>query len=46
LRHFEEEEIQKKSDISELEIGENRKIKNFDRNENSISMLNKKTPKK
>jgi antitoxin ParD1/3/4 len=35
LRHFEEEENQKKSLINELEIGEkSRKIKNFDRNEN------------
>ena len=41
LRHFEEEEIQKKSLISELEIGENsRKIKDFKRNEN-LAMLNK-----
>ena len=41
LRHFEEEEIQKKSLINELEIGEkSRKIKNFDRTEN-LAMLNK-----
>ncbi len=41
LRHFEEEEIQKKSLINELEIGEkSRKIKNFDRKEN-LAMLNK-----
>ncbi len=41
LRHFEEEEIQKKSLISELEIGEkSRKIKDFDRNEN-LALLNK-----
>ncbi|OCB75241.1 type II toxin-antitoxin system ParD family antitoxin [Flavobacterium crassostreae] len=40
LRHFEEEEIQKKSLIIELEIGEkSRKIKNFDRKEN-LDMLN------
>lgn len=40
LRRFEEEEIQKKSLISELEIGEeSRKIKNFDRKEN-LAMLN------
>ena len=42
LRHFEEEETQKKSLISELEIGENsRKIHNFDRKAN-LAMLNKK----
>jgi len=41
LRHFEEEEIQKKSLISELEIGEkSKKIKDFNRNEN-LAMLNK-----
>ena len=41
LRYFEEEEIQKKSLISELEIGEkSRKIKNFDRKEN-LATLNK-----
>lgn len=41
LRHFEEEEIQKKSLISELEIGEKSlKIHDFDRKEN-LSMLNK-----
>jgi antitoxin ParD1/3/4 len=41
LRHFEEEEIQKKSLIIELEIGEkSRKIKNFDRKQN-LGMLNK-----
>lgn len=35
LRHFEQEEIQKKSLIKELEIGENsKKIHNFNRNEN------------
>ena len=39
LRHFEEEEIQKKSLISELEIGEkSRKIHDFDRKEN-LDML-------
>ena len=42
LRHFEEEETQKKSLISELEIGENSiKIHNFDRKAN-LAMLNKK----
>jgi len=41
LRHFEEEEIQTKSLINELEIGENsKKIRNFDRNEN-LANLNK-----
>jgi antitoxin ParD1/3/4 len=41
LRHFEEEEIRKKSLISELEIGEkSKKIKDFNRNEN-LAMLNK-----
>ncbi|MDP3927960.1 MAG: type II toxin-antitoxin system ParD family antitoxin [Bacteroidota bacterium] len=41
LHHFEEEEIQKKSLISELEIGEkSKKIKDFNRNEN-LAMLNK-----
>ena len=41
LRRFEEEENQKKSLISELEIGEkSRKIKGFDRKEN-LAMLNK-----
>ena len=35
LRHFEQEEIQTKSLIKELEIGENsKKIQNFNRNEN------------
>ena len=35
LRHFEQEEIQIKSLIKELEIGENsKKIHNFNRNEN------------
>ena len=45
LRHFEEEEIQKKSLISELEIGEkSKKIKDFNRNEN-LAMLNKNLQK-
>ena len=35
LRHFEQEEIQTRLLIKELEIGENsKKIHNFDRNEN------------
>jgi antitoxin ParD1/3/4 len=39
LRHFEQEEIQTKSLINELEIGENsRKIHNFDRNENLANL--------
>ena len=41
LRHFEQEEIQKKSLINELEIGENsKKIEDFDRKAN-LAMLNK-----
>ena len=41
LRHFEEEEIQKQSLISELEIGEkSKKIHDFERKEN-LDMLNK-----
>ena len=45
LRHFEQEEIQTKSLITELEIGENsRKIRNFDRNEN-LKQLHKKFQK-
>jgi len=39
LRHFEQEEIQTKSLIQELEIGENsKKISNFNRNENLKSL--------
>lgn len=39
LRHFDEEQIQKKSLISELEIGEkSRKIHNFDRKENLATL--------
>ncbi len=45
LRHFEQEEIQTKSLIKELEIGENsRKISNFDRNEN-LNQLHEKFQK-
>lgn len=45
LRHFEQEEIQTKSLIKELEIGENsRKIHNFDRNEN-LNQLHEKFQK-
>jgi antitoxin ParD1/3/4 len=45
LRHFEQEEIQTKSLIKELEIGENsKKIRNFDRNEN-LNELHKKFQK-
>ena len=45
LRHFEQEEIQTKSLIEALEIGENsRKIRNFDRNEN-LNQLHKKFQK-
>ena len=45
LRHFEQEEIQTKSLIIELEIGENsRKIRNFDRKEN-LNQLHKKFQK-
>jgi antitoxin ParD1/3/4 len=41
LRHFEQEEIQTKSLINALEIGENsKKIRNFDRREN-LANLNK-----
>jgi antitoxin ParD1/3/4 len=41
LRHFEQVEIQTKSLINELEIGENsRKIQNFDRNDN-LATLNR-----
>jgi antitoxin ParD1/3/4 len=40
LIHFEEEELQKQSLISELEIGENsKKIHNFDRKENLDLLL-------
>ena len=42
LRHFEQEEIETKLLIKELEIGENSgKISNFDRNEN-LNRLHKK----
>ena len=45
LRHFEQEEIQTKTLITELEIGENsEKIRNFDRNEN-LKQLHKKFQK-
>ena len=45
LRHFEQEEIQTKSLIRELEIGESsRKIRNFDRKEN-LNQLHKKFQK-
>ncbi|MBC7642552.1 MAG: type II toxin-antitoxin system ParD family antitoxin [Flavobacterium sp.] len=45
LRHFEQEEIQTKSLIAELELGENsRKIRNFKRNEN-LNQLHKKFQK-
>ena len=45
LRHFEQEEIQTKTLITELEIGENsEKIRNFDRNEN-LNQLHKKFQK-
>jgi antitoxin ParD1/3/4 len=41
LRHFEQEEIQTKSLINELEIGENsKKIRNFERNENLATLNN------
>ena len=41
LRHFEQEELQTKSLINELEIGENsKKIRNFDRKKN-LAFLNK-----
>lgn len=41
LRHFEQQEIQTKSLISALEIGENsKKTRNFDRKEN-LATLNK-----
>jgi antitoxin ParD1/3/4 len=41
LRHYEQVEIQTKSLINELEIGENsRKIQNFDRNDN-LATLNR-----
>ncbi len=45
LRHFEQEEIQTKSLIAELELGEkSKKIRNFDRNEN-LNQLHKKFQK-
>jgi antitoxin ParD1/3/4 len=41
LRHFEQEEIQTKSLINELEIGEkSKKIRNFERNENLATLNN------
>lgn len=45
LRHFEQQEIQTKSLINELEIGENsRKIHDFDRNKN-LNQLHRKFQK-
>jgi antitoxin ParD1/3/4 len=45
LRHFEQEEIQTKSLITELEIGEKSgKIRDFDRGEN-LKRLNENFPK-